>query len=433
LQVARPRFDGRIVLLALLALLAALPAREGGAQTQDCSVSGENAFVHDTLEDIYFWYRELPDTSPALYPSPEAYLDAVRYRPLDATFSYISDKVADAAFFSDSQFVGFGLATQVVNGSIRVADVFEGSPADLAGLARGDTLLAVNDRSAAEILAGGGVGAAFGPSEIGFVADVLFLGHGGIRREARMVKTLVTIPTVSAVQVYDVGAERVGYLLFRNFVGPSDAALDAAFERLRAAGATRLVLDLRYNGGGLISVAQHLASLIGGPRLNGKVMLQFVHNDKHAELDTVYRFEDAPQALAAKSLVVVATRATASASELIVNSLRPFMNVTVVGDATFGKPVGQYGYDFCDKILHPVAFALRNVLGKGDYYKGIPSDCAAADDLNHLMGDPAEASLAEALHFVATGSCSGAGPVRSSRRPTRLRPTTGLQQLIGAY
>ena len=427
----RPRFDRRIVLLALLA--AAGPAREGRAQSPDCSVSGENAFVHDTLEDIYFWYRELPDTSPSLYPSPEAYLDAVRYRPLDATFSYISDKVADTAFFSDSQFVGFGLATQVVDGTIRVADVFEGSPADQGGIARGDTLLAVNGRSAAEILADGGVGAAFGPSDIGFVADVLFIGRGGARHEARMVKALVTIPTVSAVQVYDVGVERVGYVFFRNFVSPSDAALDAAFERLRAAGATRLVLDLRYNGGGLVSVARHLASLIGGPRLDGKVMLQLVHNDKHAELDTAYRFEDAPQSLAAKSLVVVTTRATASASELVVNSLRPFMNVTVVGAATFGKPVGQYGYDFCDKVLHPVAFALRNVLGKGDYYEGIPADCAAADDLDHLMGDPAEASLAEALHFVATGSCSGAGPARSSRRPTRLRPATGLQQLIGAY
>lgn len=427
----RPRFDGRLMVLALVAAL--VPGSRVWAQGDDCSVPGENTFVHDTLEDIYFWYRYLPDTSPSLYPSPEAYLEAARYRPLDTTFSFISDRVADTAFFSDSQFVGFGLATQVLDGAIRVADVFEGSPADQAGLERGDTLLGVNGRDAATILAAGGVGAAFGPSEIGFVADVVFLDRGGIRREARMVKALVTIPTVSAVQAYDVGGERVGYLLFRNFVGPSAAALDGAFERLRALGATRLVLDLRYNGGGLVSVAQHLASLIGGPRLNGKVMLQFIHNDKHGDIDAVYRFEDPPQALGARSLVVIATRATASASELIVNSLRPFMNVIVVGDATFGKPVGQYGYDFCDKVLHPVAFALRNALGKGDYYSGIPADCAAPDDLGHLVGDPAEASLAEALHFVATGSCTGTGAVRSSLRTPRPRTPPGLRQMIGAY
>ncbi len=427
----RPRLDGRLMVLALVAAL--MPASRVWAQGADCSVPGENAFVHDTLEDIYFWYRHLPDTSPSLYPSPEAYLEAARYRPLDTTFSFISDRVADTAFFSDSQFVGFGLATQVLDGAIRVADVFEGSPADQAGLERGDTLLGVNGRDAAAILAAGGVGAAFGPSQIGFVADVVFLDRGGARREARMVEALVTIPTVSAVQAYDVGGERAGYLLFRNFVGPSAAALDAAFERLRALGATRLVLDLRYNGGGLVSVAQHLASLIGGSRLNGKVMLQFVHNDKHGDLDTVYRFEDPPQALGARSLVVIATRATASASELIVNSLRPFMNVIVVGDATFGKPVGQYGYDFCDKVLHPVAFALRNALGKGDYYSGIPADCGAPDDLGHLVGDPAEASLAEALHFVATGSCSGPAAVRSSVRAPRLRTPPGLRQMIGAY
>jgi carboxyl-terminal processing protease len=428
--VARLHFQGRLTLLALLAIVVS--ADPGAAQT-DCSTLGENTFVRDTLSDIYLWYRQLPDASPALYPSPEAYLEAVRYRPLDSTFSFISDRAADTAFFSDSQFVGFGLATQVLDGAIRIAEVFEGSPAGQAGLERGDTIVAVNGRSAAEILAGGGIGAAFGPSEIGFVVDVSLLDRGGARREARMVKALVTIPTVSAVQVYDVGLERVGYLFFRNFVTPSSAELDTAFEQLRSAGVTRLVLDLRYNGGGLVSVAQHLASLVGGPRLGGRVMLQFIHNDKHTDLDTVYRFEDAPQALAMRSLVVIATRGTASASELIINSLRPFINVTVVGDRTYGKPVGQYGYDFCDKVLRPVAFALRNALGKGDYYQGIPADCTASDDLDHLIGDPAEASLAEALHFVAAGACSSRGGIRSSARTMEVRPPAGLQQLIGAY
>ena len=87
----------------------------------------------------------------------------------------------------------------------------------------------------------------------------------------------------------------------------------------------------------------------------------------------------------------------------MINALRPFIPVTTVGETTYGKPVGQYGITFCDKVLYPVAFTLRNALGQGDYFNGIAADCAAADDPDHQFGDPPEASLAEALTVVRTG------------------------------
>ena len=76
--------------------------------------------------------------------------------------------------------------------------------------------------------------------------------------------------------------------------------------------------------------------------------------------------------------MVITTRGSASASEAIVNGLRPYMDVKVVGDTTYGKPVGQYGFDFCDKVLYPVAFLVTNARGEADYFDGIPADCAAA-------------------------------------------------------
>ena len=94
---------------------------------------------------------------------------------------------------------------------------------------------------------------------------------------------------------------------------------------------------------------------------------------------------------------MITTRSSASASELIINSLRPYMPVTVIGDTTYGKPVGQYGFNFCDKVLVPVAFSLKNVNNEGDFFDGIAADCTASDDITHQLGDPAEASYAEAL------------------------------------
>jgi C-terminal processing protease CtpA/Prc len=242
---------------------------------------------------------------------------------------------------------------------------------------------------------------------------------------------------VSLTQVVEVDGRRVGYLFFRNFVRPSVDALNEAFAALKAAGATELVLDVRYNGGGLVDVAVHLASLIGGTRTNGQVLLNWIHNDRVGpSLNKVTRFNDAPeQALNLQRLVVITTRSSASASELIINSLRPYMPVAVIGDSTYGKPVGQYGFTFCDKVLAAVAFSLKNANHEGDFFDGIAPTCAAADDATHQLGDPAEGSYAEALTWLRTGACSprAEGTARAMRARVDVMPrAVGWDALINA-
>ena len=187
----------------------------------------------------------------------------------------------------------------------------------------------------------------------------------------------------------EVDGRRVGYIFFSNFVQPSIAALNEAFAALKTAGANELVLDLRYNGGGLVDVAVHLASLIGGARTNGQVMLNYVHNDKIGPIyNKTTRFANPENALNLERLFVITTRSSASASELVINSLRPFMPVIFIGDTSYGKPVGQYGLRFCDKILYPVAFSIKNANLEGDYFDGIALDCQAADDTHINSANP---------------------------------------------
>jgi hypothetical protein len=218
-------------------------------------------------------------------------------------------------------------------------------------------------------------------------------------------------------------------------VTPSTAALNEAFEALKSAGVTELVLDLRYNGGGLVDVAVHLASLIGGARTDGQVMLNYVHNDRlAAQYNKTTRFTNPPQALNLQRLVVITTRSSASASELVINSLRPFMPVTVIGDTTYGKPVGQYGLRFCEKILYPVAFSIKNANLEGDFFDGIAADCTAADDYTRQLGDSNEASLAEALTFIRTGACSPrpATEARALRAPQFVFKPNGWASILNA-
>src|SRR4030095_10812243 len=136
-------------------------------------------------------------------------------------------------------------------------------------------------------------------------SSVVFFTRNGTRREAQLTKRLVTIPTVSLTSVFNVDGRKVGYLHFRNFVRPSMAALDQAFETLKQSGVTELVLDLRYNGGGLVDVAVHLASLIGGSLTSGQVLAVYDHNDKNRRFNTTLRFENPPQTLNLTRLVAI--------------------------------------------------------------------------------------------------------------------------------
>jgi C-terminal processing protease CtpA/Prc len=392
----------------------------------DCTTAGQCTYVRDVLQSYYYWYKELPNPDVSSFSSPEAYLEAVRYRELDSSFSYITSKASSQAFYSDSQFVGFGISTlQTGELELRLGQVFPGSPAGDAGMDRGDYLVALGGKAVADLVRTGEIGTIFGPEQVGYSLEFAWRSPGGKEERATLAKRLVTIPTVSQTAVLDSGRFRVGYIHLRNFVQPSVEALNAAFAQVREAGATEIVLDMRYNGGGLLSVAQHLGSLVAGPPLVGRVFAQLTHSDKQTSRNTAYNFETKPQALATTRLVAITTRASASASEAIVNGLRPYMDVKVVGDTTYGKPVGQYGFEFCEKIVYPVSFLVTNSRGEANYFGGIGADCAAADDVDHALASPEEASLAEALYVVRNGRCSGRAAAQAevqARLRERVRP-----------
>ena len=424
-------------LVFTLALLCPCVAR-AQQPPANCSTTSQNLWVRDQLNTYYYWYQHLPtNVNPASFNSPEAFLEAVRYRPIDNSYSYITSAAANDAFYNESQVIKYGFTQNVSTSEIRVLEVWTGSPAEEAGLQRGDRITHVNGQTIATLVASNGLTAAFGPDTIGQSASIRFEKPSGEVVQRTMTKRPVTIPTVSLTRVVEQDGRRVGYLFFRNFVRPSVAALDDAFASLKTAGATELILDLRYNGGGLVDVAVHLASLIGGSRTAGQVMINYVHNDKVGPiLNKTTRFNQAPeQALNLQRLIVITTRSSASASELIINALRPYIPVTVIGDTTYGKPVGQYGLNFCEKVLVPVAFSLKNAKDEGDFFDGIAADCAAPDDITHQLGESAEGSYAEALKFIRTGSCTlrADSEPRAVRllRATAPRPT-GWAALINA-
>lgn len=401
-----PSRRARAGALLAAALLAGCGGSSDGDGGVDCSVAGQNRFVYETLQDLYLWNDELAVVEPADFESPEALLAAVR-APRDR-FSFVNTIAEDDAFFRAGQFIGIGVRTdQPGPDELRVTEVFEGGPADRAGLDRGDRILSVNGRPILEVLADEGFSAALGPAEVGVEVDFTWRTPGGAERAGTVVKAVVTIPPVAAVDVIDTAAGPVGYLFFRTFVETAAAPLEDAFVGFAAAGVNQVVIDLRYNTGGLLSLAQLLADLAGGAGAAGQPIYSLEYNAQNVARNRTAFFRERPGSLDPVRLIFITTGTTASASEMVINALEPFYDVVLVGQRTFGKPVGQDAVTFCDRVLRAVTFRTVNALGEGDFFDGLPVDCAAADDLDMPLGDPAEASLAEALYVAENGVCSG--------------------------
>jgi carboxyl-terminal processing protease len=143
-------------------------------------------------------------------------------------------------------------------------------------------------------------------------------------------------------------------------------------------------------------------------------------NDKHADNTLQVRFNGAdlpltpPPPGGLDRVFVITSGATASASELVINGLRPFVKTVLVGETTYGKPFGFVPRDYCGITYNAVQFEALNALGVGNYTTGFTPDCTVPDDLDRRLGDPAELRLRTALDYIATGSCPAAGALRQA-------------------
>lgn len=234
-------------------------------------------------------------------------------------------------------------------------------------------------------------------------------------------------------QIITDNGKQYGYVNLRTFISTADPALRAAFAQFRAAGVTDIIVDLRYNGGGLVSIAELMGDLMGANR-NATDQFDYMmyRSDKQTSNTTRY-FKSQPQSIAPTRVAFIGSGGTASASELVINAMRPYLrsNAALIGTNTFGKPVGQIALDksSCDDRLRVVAFSLKNADRDGDYYDGLASkmetSCQAGDDLAYPMGDPREASTRSALDYLQGKSCTRIGTTggittMSTRTPRQL-------------
>ncbi len=385
-----------------------------------CSIDNQKQFVLDVLYVWYLWNDLLPpNISISDYSSPEELVARVTTElgPRDANdnpidlFSSVGSAIADQQFFGEGRFEGFGFSWRFVgDNEFRLTRVFADSPAASAGLERGQRVLGLNGRSIDEIEAAEGVGAVFSANDT--ITVEVERVDGSVITPV-ITKDVVTIdPVPQPPRLIDMGpgVPPVGYLELTSFISTAEPEFETAFAAFREAGVTDLILDLRYNGGGLVRTADLLGDYLGAGIAPGEVFSLTEFNADRADNNTSTRFTNALgfQTINLSRLVVIATRNTASASELVTNGLIPYADVAIVGENTFGKPVGQIGLEFCEKIVRPTAFRLANADGDGDYFDGLPVTCPTADDLSVATGDPLDPNMIAAMSWLNTGACPAA-------------------------
>ena len=262
----------------LSALVASCGGGGGGGSVVPgaCSATNQKQFVLDVTRDWYLFQSDLPAAiNTGDYPTAQELLDALtataRAQGKDRFFSYLTTPDADSSFLLEGQYIGFGFRTSIQTDRLLLPDVYEGSPADTGGLVRGAEITAVDSGSGyvpmATILATDpDLEQVFGPATEGVQRGLRFVLPGGQPIEAVFTKAIVTIPPVPAggatiLALPSNPTVPVGYINLRTFISTADAPLRNAYAQFRAQGIQYFIVDFRYNGGGLVSIADLVGDL----------------------------------------------------------------------------------------------------------------------------------------------------------------------------
>jgi carboxyl-terminal processing protease len=421
----------RIFLLLLLATTMITSCKKD--DSVDPTIKAVNEGIYELMKEVYLWNDHLPaSVDPSAYATPNDFMDALRYKVYDR-WSTVLTKTEYNQYFVQGEMIGHGFMLGLdAGGKVRIAFVYRNTQAYDQGVRRGWILSKINgtevtSSNAFDLL---------GPATSGRVNTITFIKNDGITAELSLTKSLINITPVLHYEVINQGASRIGYMVFQDFIDTAKVELDEAFNSFTAAGINEMIVDLRYNGGGSVDVAEYLAGWLIGKNHGNQPFINFRHYANLADWDTTLNLPENANGLALDRIFFIGTRNTASASELLINGVKPFVSSDITaGDTTHGKPVGMYAFPFVnyDYVVLPISFKYTNANGEGDFYEGIAPNLPAADDLTRDFGDPQEESLKAILDYINTGAVQLKSTRQGMEKIRIIGPGKGVRQYLKAY
>jgi carboxyl-terminal processing protease len=400
----------------------------------------------DTSFDLptYYWYSDVPKLDPlsSTYDSAGVLLSKIKTFPMNPATGKPFDKYS---FLDQGQVngeiqqgVAGDLGMQVTyatdknnNSHLYVLFADKNSPAGRVGVTRGWEITAVNGDANISYDGGSGpnvhkvINAVYNDAQASFT----FKTPAGTSVTNTLAKAVYQINPVLFDSVYNVSGKSVGYFVFNSFSSVyngntptlTKTELDRVFSKFQAANISSIIVDLRYNGGGSVGTAEYIDSLIAPSGVAGKEMYHYLYNDKltpmasQIGLDSKVLFKGGG-GLQLQNVFFIGSRHTASASELTLNNLKPYMNIKLVGDTTYGKPVGFFSFHITDfdstgkekflADLYAINFETRNASNQGGYFDGLIPDARAVDYVNVPWGNVADDHLLKIFKYISSGSFS---------------------------
>jgi carboxyl-terminal processing protease len=387
-----------------------------GSRTRDHLVK-DSSFAY--AKEIFLWYDQLPATlNTDGFSNPDAIMRHIRQFSRETGFTNPVDRFSFGALKKDWDNVSSGVAAdfgmrvffRTVN-DLRVSSVDSKGPAGIAGVKRGWRIssingVAINDTSQSNFI----VNTVYAAPTTRFN----FTLPDNSTRELTLNSQIFTGDPFAVDSVYTNGTNRIGYFVMNSFLGDTNKVrqdIDRIFARFSSAGITDLVVDLRYNGGGYVLLARYLLDHLVPSAGNGQTMFTNQFNNKYAQFNSTVSFAK-KGSVNLNRIFFIVSRQSASASELTINSIKPFMDVKIVGpSATNGKPVGFFDIPVGDWYIFPVSFRTINKNNEANYYNGFIPDYTSPDGLDKNWGDVDEACLSRAIRFITTGSWARVAPV----------------------
>jgi hypothetical protein len=417
--------------VAAAVVLAACGGSDDGVG--DCSPFDQKDWLGAHMNEWYFWYRISPRPNPGSFADVLDYYQALWYTGTNPSFpadrwSRSESTESFNRFFGDGRSMGYGVSVNLLEARAQaglplyVRYVEPASDAAVKGVVRGDEVLAINGRTAAELVLANDV-SALNAANAGDQVT-LQLRRGGATRTVVVRADIYNLTPVNNARVVPSPNGRLlGYVMVKDMVSQAGAGLESAFALFRAQGVQDLVIDLRYNGGGLVSMGGTLASYIAGGRgfagSSPKAYARLLYNDKRAASNNQsFGFESRGNALGVPRVYVLTGPRTASASEQVINGLRGVdVQVITVGDTTFGKPVGSLPQGYCGITYSAVHFESTNAKNEGRFWDGFDASCPVAEDFTRAAGALDDPLLVSAAHHADNGVC----PVIAAAKPAASR------------
>jgi C-terminal processing protease CtpA/Prc len=390
------------------------------------------------MQDRYLWYNDIPplDLTDPQYQNLGNLLEDLRKIPEDR-FSGFADAALQQQRIEQGVSGSFGLRftlreTNEPGIDVRIASVEDESSVAAAGLQRGDRVIAAQGVDIDE-LGYDGFRDLFQEPGLGVQRNLTVRHPDGQQRTVTIERTEHALSPVRKANVFTspTSGRRTGYVLIEEFIRLTSTQLESFRDNYASAGLDDLILDLRYNGGGLVSASRDLASSVYGQAPADSVYTTLQRNDKYSAEDFTFSFINFDNAFTTLSRVfILMTGSTCSASEEVINGLKPFMEVITIGAESCGKPYASRGYELVPDVVdvHILESRSVNADGDGDFFNGFSPVCEADDDPVLPFSDPQESLISVALHYADYGECPAPIAVASDR----IRSISAVRQTMPA-